>query len=69
MSIRPETMTGAPFAEASAFVRKTTREGVRLAMLALGWILIAASLVVHPGLLLTAVGAVLVLRNSYKARR
>jgi hypothetical protein len=67
-------MTGAPLGGASAFVRRTTREGLRVVFVAIGWALIAggavlAVLPMHPGVLLMAVGVILVLRNSYKARR
>jgi hypothetical protein len=74
VSIRPEPLTGAPFAGASAFVRRTTREGLRVVFVAIGWALILggavlAVLPMHPGVLLMAVGVIVVLRNSYKARR
>jgi hypothetical protein len=69
VSCPPDTLPSAPLAGAHAFVRRTTREGVRLFFITIGWGLIAAGFVIHPGFLLVALGAVLVLRNSYSARR
>jgi hypothetical protein len=51
------------------------RKGVRLALVALGWLIIFAGVIAFlaflhtPGILLMAVGLVLVLRNSFTARR
>ena len=57
--------------EPAAFVRK----GMRLALMALGYIIMLAGVIAFlaflhtPGILLFAVGLVLVLRNSFAARR
>lgn len=74
VSLRPEPLIGAPFAEASAFVRRTTRGSLRAVSVVAGWSLIAIGIIPailpwHLGAPLVAVGAIVVLRNSYKARR
>ena len=51
------------------------RKGLRLALLTLGWLIISAGVIAFifflhtPGMLLMAVGLVIVLRNSFSARR
>lgn len=67
-------MTGAPFVGAYAFVRRTGREALRLLIVGIGSLIIAAGFVLallpgHLGLPLLVVGLILVLRNSPKARR
>jgi hypothetical protein len=74
VSVRPEPLTGAPFAGATAFVRRTTREGVRVFFVVVGSALVAGGAVLsvlpgHLGVPLFAVGLIVVLRNSYRARR
>ncbi len=74
VSLRPEPSTGAPFAGAYAFARRATREGVRLAIVGVGSVIIAAGFVLallpgHLGLPLLVVGLIMVLRNSPKSRR
>lgn len=74
VSLRPEPMTGASFAGAYAFARKATREGLRLAIVAVGSVIMAGGFVLallpgHLGLPLLVVGLIMVLRNSPKARR
>jgi len=74
VSLRPEPSNGAPLAGAYAFARRVTRETVRLAIVGVGSLIIAAGFVLallpgHLGLPLLVVGLILVLRNSPKARR
>ena len=74
VSLRPEPLTGAPFAGAYAFARKVTREALRLLVVAVGSVIMAAGFVLallpgHLGLPLLVVGLILVLRNSRKARK
>jgi hypothetical protein len=74
VSLRPEPTTGVSFAGASAFARRVAREAIRLMIVAVGSVIIAAGFVLallpgHLGLPLLVVGLILVLRNSRKARR
>jgi len=74
VSFRPEPLPGAPFAGLFASAHKATRDGVRLLFLGLGALLIVAGLGLallpgHLGVPLLAVGVIVVLRNSYRARR
>jgi hypothetical protein len=74
VSFRPEPLPGAPFAGLFASAHKVTRDGVRLLYLAGAWVMIAGGLVLallpgHLGVPLVAIGLIVVLRNSYKARR
>jgi hypothetical protein len=69
-----EPVPGALFAGAAAFVRRLGRNGVRLAAVASGSALIGCGLVLavlpgHLGVPLMAVGLIVVLRHSPKARR
>src|SRR5208283_4749271 len=71
---RSEPVPGALFAGAVAFVRRLGRNGVRLAAVAAGSALIGCGLVLavlpgHLGVPLMAVGLIVVLRHSPKARR
>jgi hypothetical protein len=71
MSLLDQTAAARAQEEPAAFVRK----GVRLALLTLGWLIISAGVIAFifflhtPGMLLMAVGLVIVLRNSFSARR
>jgi len=74
VSLRPEPITGAPFAGLAASARKATRDGVRLLVIAVGLVLMLGGFVLallpgHLGLPLLVVGLILVLRNSRSARR
>ncbi|WP_249138109.1 hypothetical protein [Phenylobacterium montanum] len=74
VSLRPEPLTGAPIAGAYGFVRRASREALRLLVVGVGSLLIAAGFVLallpgHLGLPLLVIGLILVLRNSPKARR
>jgi hypothetical protein len=74
VSIRPEPIPGAPFDDLFASAQRATRASLRLLSVAVGWMLIAIGSVLalfpwHPGVPLLAVGVILVLRNSYRARR
>lgn len=71
---RSELDSGAIFAGAAAFVRQMGRDGLRLAFVGAGSTLIACGLVLallpgHLGVPLMAVGLIVVLRHSPKARR
>jgi hypothetical protein len=74
VTIRPEPLPGAPFDALFASAHRATRGWVKVLFLALGWLLIAGGLVLallpgHLGVPLLAVGVIVVLRNSYRARR
>jgi hypothetical protein len=74
VTIRPEPVPSAPLDDLVAFAHRATRGWAKLGFLALGWLLIAGGLVLallpgHLGVPLLAVGVILVLRNSYRARR
>ena len=74
VSLRPEPLPGAPLAGLFAFAQKAAHDGARLLLLAVGWVLIAGGVVLallpgHLGVPLLAIGLILVLRNSYKAKR
>jgi hypothetical protein len=74
VSLRPEPISGAYFAGLAATARKAARDGARLLVIGVGFVLIAGGLVLallpgHLGLPLLAVGLILVLRNSVSARR
>ena len=74
VSLRPEPLPGAPFAGLFASAHKATRDGFRLLFLAAAWVMIAGGVVLallpgHLGVPLLAIGLIIVLRNSYKARR
>lgn len=74
VSIRPEPLPSAPFAGLFASAQKVAQDGARLLFLALGWVLIAGGVVLallpgHLGVPLLAIGLIMVLRNSYKAKR
>lgn len=76
VSIRPEPLPSAPFAGLFASAQKVAQDGARLLFLVVGSMLIAGGLLlvlvpfVHTlGVLLVAIGLIMVLRNSYKAKR
>jgi hypothetical protein len=74
VSMRFEPVSGVFFADAAAFARKFGRRGLQRLVVALGWVMIAAGVVLavfpfHPGVPLLAVGLIVVLRNSPKAKR
>ena len=74
VSLRPEPLPGAPLVGLFASAQKAAHGGFRLLFLAAGWVLIAGGVVLallpgHLGVALLAVGLILVLRNSYKAKR
>jgi hypothetical protein len=74
VSLRPDTYAGPTFADASAFARRAARRGVRALAVVGGSVLILAGLVLavlpgHLGVPLLAIGLILVLRNSPRARR
>jgi hypothetical protein len=74
VTIRPEPIPRAPFDELFASAHSAARGWVKLLFLAFGWLLIAGGLVLallpgHLGVPLLAVGVIVVLRNSYRARR
>jgi hypothetical protein len=74
VSIRPEPLPGAPFASLFASAHKATRDGFRLLFLAAGWVMVVGGVILallpgHLGVPLLAIGLIVVLRNSYKARR
>jgi hypothetical protein len=74
VSLRPASFPHSPFDGAFAFARRAAREGLRLAVVGLGTILVLGGFVLallpgHLGLPLLVVGLILVLRNSPKARR
>ncbi len=74
VSLRPEPLPGAPFAGLFASAHKATRGGVRLLLQAAGWFLIVGGLLleltpVRLGVPMVAIGVIVLLRNSYRARR
>ena len=76
VSLRPEPLPGAPLAGLFASVQKAAQDGFRLLYLTLGWVLICGGVVLailpflHTlGVLLLAIGLIVVLRNSYRAKR
>ena len=74
VTVRPEPLPPAPLDGLLAQARAATRGWLRWALIAAGWLLILGGLVLallpgHLGVPLLAVGVILVLRNSYRARR
>jgi hypothetical protein len=76
VSLRPEPLPGAPLAGLFASAQKAAQDGFRLLFLTLGWVLICGGVVLailpflHTlGVLLLAIGLIVVLRNSYRAKR
>jgi hypothetical protein len=74
VSLRPESLPGAPLAGLFASAQKAAHGGARLLFLAFGWVLITGGVVLallpgHLGIPLLAIGLIVVLRNSYKAKR
>jgi hypothetical protein len=74
VSLRPVPFSSSPFDGAFAFARRTAREGLRLAIVGVGTLLVLGGFVLallpgHLGLPLLVIGLILVLRNSPKARR
>jgi hypothetical protein len=74
VSIRPEPLPAAPFDGLFASAHRATRSWLKILFLGAGWLLIAGGLVLallpgHLGVPLLAVGVIVVLRNSYRARR
>ncbi len=74
VSFRPEPLLTAPMAGAMAFVRRIVHEGVRLAIVGFGAVLVLGGFVLallpgHLGLPLLVVGLILVLKHSPRARR
>lgn len=74
VSLRPEPLSGAPFAGAASRARRATREGARLLVVGAGSTLVGGGFVLallpgHLGLPLVVVGLILVLRHSPKSRR
>ena len=74
VSLRPEPLSGAPLAGLFAFAQKAAQDGFRMLFVAYGWVLIGGGVVLallpgHLGVPLLAIGLILVLRNSYKAKR
>ena len=74
VSLRPEPLPGAPLAGLFAFAQKAAHDGARFLFVAVGWVLITGGVVLallpgHLGVPLLAIGLILVLRNSYKAKR
>ncbi len=74
VSLRPEPLPGAPLAGLFASAQKVAQGGARLLFVAVGWVLITGGVVLallpgHLGVPLLAIGLILVLRNSYKAKR
>ncbi len=74
VSLRPEPLPGAPLAGLFATAQKATRDGARFLFLAAGWLLIVGGFLLallpgHLGIPLLAIGVIMVLRNSYRARR
>jgi hypothetical protein len=74
VSLRPEPLLTASFADAIAFVRRFTHEAWRLAIVGAGVLLVIggfglALLPFHLGLPLLVVGLIMVLRHSPRARR
>ena len=74
VSLRLAPSSNAPFSGAFAFVRRTAREAVRLAIVGFGTVLVLGGFVLallpgHLGLPLLVIGLIIVLRNSPKARR
>lgn len=74
VSMRPDSYAGARVADAKAFARRAARGGLRLLAVGTGSLLIVGGLVLavlpgHLGVPLLAIGLILVLRNSPRARR
>src|SRR5580692_2068936 len=74
VSIRPEPLPAAPLDALFAAAHRATRGWLKWLFIGLGWLLIAGGLVLallpgHLGVPLLAVGVIVVLRNSYRARR
>jgi hypothetical protein len=74
VSLRPDTYAGGALSAAAALARRVAWRLARGLILASGYVLIVAGLVLavlpgHLGVPLLAVGLILVLRNSRRARR
>jgi hypothetical protein len=76
VSLRPEPLPGVPLAGLFASAQRAAHGGFRLLFVAAGWVLIAGGVVLgvlpflHTlGVLFLAIGLIVVLRNSYKAKR
>jgi hypothetical protein len=74
VSLRTDTYAGRPLAAALALARKAARRVLRVFSLVAGGLLVTGGLVLavlpgHLGIPLVAVGLILVLRNSRRARR
>jgi hypothetical protein len=74
VSLRNEPFSGASFAGLFASARKLTRDGLRMVVIGVGFVLMSGGFVLallpgHLGLPLLVVGLILVLRNSPGARR
>jgi hypothetical protein len=74
VSLRADTYAGGPLAAALSAVRRAARGVLRVASVVAGGVLMAGGLVLavlpgHLGVPLVAVGLILVLRNSRRARR
>jgi hypothetical protein len=72
--LRPDTDAASPLAGGFAFARRAARGAVRVAAIGAGGVLVVAGLVLavlpgHLGVPLLAVGLILVLRHSPRARR
>jgi hypothetical protein len=74
VSLRPESLPSAPFTGLFASAQKLALDGFRLLFLMLGWVMIVGGVVLallpgHLGVPLLAIGLIVVLRNSYRAKR
>jgi hypothetical protein len=74
VSLRPEPLPSAPLAGLFASAQKVALDGARFVLVAIGWVLITGGVVLallpgHLGVPLLAIGLILVLRNSYRAKR
>lgn len=74
MTIRPEPFPPTPLDAVLASAHRASRDWLRWVFVALGWLLIAGGVVLallpgHLGVPLLAIGVIVVLRNSYRARR
>ena len=74
VTVLPPLSSDSVFSGAYAFARRVTREGARLALVALGSLMVIAGLPLallpgHTGLVLLVIGLLLLLRNSPRSRR
>ena len=74
VTVLPPLFSDAAFRGTYAFARRVTREGARLALVALGSLMVIAGLPLallpgHTGLVLLVIGLILLLRNSPRSRR